>query len=60
MNPIDLTPIIKFSAEERPPAYAATVLIGAGAAQLAVEAMKSRAHDCLEKDRAKVEDCRAL
>ena len=43
----------KLAAEEGSPACAVVVLVGAGDAQLAVEAMKSGAHDCLEKDRAR-------
>ena len=42
----------KLVAEEGSPACAVVVLVGAGDAQLAVEAMKNGAHDCLEKDRA--------
>jgi signal transduction histidine kinase len=46
----------RLAAEEWPPAYAAVALIGAGDTRLAVEAMKSGAHGCLEKDRAKSEE----
>jgi hypothetical protein len=42
----------KLAAEEEAPACAVVMLVGAGDTQLAVEAMKSGAHDCLEKDRA--------
>ena len=45
--------IKKLAAEEGSPACAVVVLVGAGDAELAVEAMKSGAHECLEKDRAK-------
>src|SRR6266545_6058166 len=43
----------KLAAEEGAPACAVVVLVDAGDAQLVVEAMKSGAHDCLEKGRAK-------
>src|SRR5262245_16226513 len=43
----------KLAAEEGPPACAVVVLVDANDARLAVEAMKSGAHDCLEKSRAK-------
>src|SRR5262245_27182756 len=43
----------KLADEEGSPACAVVVLINAGDAQLAAEAMKSGAHDCLEKGRAK-------
>ena len=43
----------KLAAEEGSPTCAVVVLVGAGDAQLAVEAMKSGAHDCLEMDRAR-------
>jgi PAS domain S-box-containing protein len=43
----------KLAAEEEAPTCAVVVLVGAGDAQLAFEAMKSGAHDCLEKDRAR-------
>src|SRR5262249_35815359 len=46
----------KLAAEEEAPPCAAVVLVGSGDARLAVEAMKSGAHDCLEKDRAKGAD----
>ncbi len=42
----------RLAAEDGLPACAVVMLIDAGDAQLAVEAMKSGAHDCLEKDRA--------
>jgi PAS domain S-box-containing protein len=42
----------KLGAEEGSPTCAVIVLIDAGDARLAVEVMKSGAHDCLEKDRA--------
>jgi PAS domain S-box-containing protein len=48
----------KLAAEGEAPACAVVVLVGAGDARLAVEAMKSGAHDCLEKDRAKGSDLR--
>src|SRR5215470_12404665 len=43
----------KLAAEEGSSACAVVVLIGAGDARLAVEAMKIGANDCLEKDRAR-------
>src|SRR5262252_8627060 len=43
----------KLAAEEASPACAVVVLVDANDARLAVEAMKSGAHDCLEKGRAK-------
>jgi PAS domain S-box-containing protein len=43
----------KLAAEEGSPACAVVVLVDANEARLAVEAMKSGAHDCLEKHRAK-------
>src|SRR5215475_14455877 len=43
----------KLAAEEGPPACAVVVLVDANDARLAVEAMKSGAHDCLEKSRAR-------
>ncbi|HMB30148.1 MAG TPA: PAS domain S-box protein, partial [Blastocatellia bacterium] len=42
----------ELTAEEGGATCAVVALVGAGDAQLAVEAMKSGAHDCLEKDRA--------
>ena len=48
----------KLAAEEGAMACAVVVLVGAGDTQLAVEAMKSGAYDCLEKDRAKGEELR--
>jgi PAS domain S-box-containing protein len=42
----------KLAPEEGSPTCAVVVLVDAGDAQLAVEVMKSGAHDCLEKDRA--------
>jgi hypothetical protein len=42
----------RLAAEDGLPTCAVVMLVGAGDAQLAVEAMKSGAHDCLEKDRA--------
>ncbi len=48
----------QLAVEEGSPACATVVLVGAGDAQLAVEAMKSGAHDCLEKDRAGGEELR--
>src|SRR5262245_45983018 len=48
----------KLAAEEESPACAVVVLVDAGDARLAVESMKSGAHDCLEKDRAKGEELR--
>ena len=42
----------KLAPEEGSPTCAIVVLVDAGDARLAVEAMKSGAHDCLEKDRA--------
>ncbi|MGH9849136.1 MAG: response regulator, partial [Blastocatellia bacterium] len=42
----------RLAAEDGLPACPVVMLVGAGDAQLAVEAMKSGAHDCLEKDRA--------
>jgi PAS domain S-box-containing protein len=46
------------AAEEGAPACAVVVLVGAGDARLAIEAMKSGADDCLEKDRAGGEELR--
>jgi PAS domain S-box-containing protein len=46
----------KLAAEERAPACAVIVLVGAGDVRLAVEAMESGAHGCIEKDRAKGEE----
>jgi PAS domain S-box-containing protein len=43
----------KLAAEEEAPTCAVIVLVGAGDAQLAFEAMKIGAHECLEKHRAK-------
>ncbi len=43
----------KLAAEEWATSCAVVMLIGAGEAQLAVEAMNSGAHDCLEKGRAR-------
>jgi PAS domain S-box-containing protein len=43
----------KLAAEEGLPACAVVVLVDAGDARLTAEAMKSGAHDCLEKSRAK-------
>src|SRR5262249_52688328 len=43
----------KLAAEEGAPACGVVVLVDAGDMRLAVEAMKSGAHDCLEKGRAK-------
>jgi DNA-binding NarL/FixJ family response regulator len=51
MNALDA--LRKLSAEERSPACAVVVLVGAGDARLADEAMKSGAHECIEKGRAK-------
>src|SRR5262245_18027103 len=48
----------QLAAEEESPACAVVVLVDAGDARLAVESMKSGAHDCLEKDRAKGEELR--
>ncbi len=42
----------RLTAEDGLPDSAVVMLVGAGDAQLAVEAMKSGAHDCLEKNRA--------
>src|SRR5262245_60228159 len=42
----------KLADEEGSPACAVVVLVNAGDARLAAEAMKSGAHDCLEKGRA--------
>src|SRR5262245_14244498 len=42
----------EFTAEKGASTCAVVALVGAGDAQLAVEAMKSGAHDCLEKGRA--------
>src|SRR5215470_11975393 len=42
----------ELTAEEGAPTCAGVALVGAGDAQLAVEAMKRGAHDCLEKGRA--------
>jgi PAS domain S-box-containing protein len=42
----------ELTAEEGVSTYAVVALVGAGDTQLAVEAMKSGAHDCLEKGRA--------
>ena len=46
----------KLAAEEGAPACAVVVLVGAGDVRLAVEAMESGAHGCLEKDRARGEE----
>jgi PAS domain S-box-containing protein len=43
----------KLGAEEGPPACAVVVLVDAGDTRLAIEAMRSGAHDCLEKGRAR-------
>src|SRR5262245_29435410 len=43
----------KLGADEGLPACAIVVLVGSGDARLTAEAMKSGAHDCLEKRRAK-------
>src|SRR5262249_39004317 len=43
----------KLADEDEAQACAVVVLVGEGDARLAVEAMKSGAHDCLEKDRAR-------
>src|SRR5215813_2394548 len=43
----------RLAAEEGAPACGVVVLVDAGDLRLAVEAMKSGAHDCLEKGRAK-------
>jgi len=48
----------KLAAEEGAPACAVIVLVGAGDTQLAVEVMRSGAHDCLEKGRARGEELR--
>jgi PAS domain S-box-containing protein len=48
----------ELAAEEGSPACAVVVLVDAGDARLAVEAMKSGAHACLEKSRAREEDLR--
>src|SRR5262249_25792379 len=48
----------RLNAEDRSSACAVVAVVGEGAARLAVEAMKSGAHDCLEKDRAKGEELR--
>jgi PAS domain S-box-containing protein len=48
----------KLAAEEGPPTYAVVVLVNAGDAQLVVEAMKSGAHDCLEKGCARGRELR--
>jgi len=48
----------RLAAEEVAPACAVVVLVGAGDTRLAVEAMESGAHNCLEKDRAKGEELR--
>jgi len=48
----------ELAAEEESPACGVVVLVDAGDARLAVESMKSGAHDCLEKDRAKGEELR--
>lgn len=45
----------RLAAEDETPACAVVMLVGAGAAQLAVEAMKSGAHYCLEKNRVNEE-----
>jgi PAS domain S-box-containing protein len=42
----------ELAVDEGSPACAVVVLVDAGDAQLAVEAMRRGAHDCLEKDRA--------
>jgi PAS domain S-box-containing protein len=42
----------KLVAEDESPACAIIVLVGPGDTRLAVEAMKSGAHDCIEKNRA--------
>jgi DNA-binding NarL/FixJ family response regulator len=46
----------KLAAEEAQPACAVVVLVGAGDARLAGEAMESGAHGCLEKGRARGEE----
>jgi PAS domain S-box-containing protein len=51
MNALDA--LKKLSAEERSPACAVVVLVGAGDVRLADEAMKSGAHERIEKGRAK-------
>jgi FixJ family two-component response regulator len=48
----------KLAAEEEATDCAVVLLVGAGDAQLVVEAMKSGAHDCLEKGRAKEAELR--
>ncbi|MGH9766280.1 MAG: PAS domain S-box protein, partial [Blastocatellia bacterium] len=48
----------QLTAEDGSLACAVVVLVGAGGAQMAVEAMKSGAHDCLEKDRVQGEELR--
>ncbi|HEY6399962.1 MAG TPA: PAS domain S-box protein, partial [Blastocatellia bacterium] len=51
----------KLVAEEGSPPCAVVVLVDAGDARLTAEAMKSGAHDCLERDRAKgMELCHAV
>jgi K+-sensing histidine kinase KdpD/CheY-like chemotaxis protein len=46
----------KLAAEERAPACAVVVLVGAGDVRLATEAIESGAHCCLEKNRATGEE----
>jgi signal transduction histidine kinase/DNA-binding NarL/FixJ family response regulator len=46
----------KLAAEERVPACAVVVLVGAGDVRLATEAIESGAHCCLEKNRARGEE----
>src|SRR5262245_34100368 len=50
----------KLAAEEGSPACAVVVLVDATEVRFAVEAMKSGAHDCLEKDRAKGAELRRV
>jgi PAS domain S-box-containing protein len=47
-----LAALKKLAAEEEAPACAVVVLVGGGEVRLAVEAMESGAHCCLEKNRA--------
>jgi PAS domain S-box-containing protein len=49
----------KLAGEEGAPACAVVVLVDAGEAQLAVEVMKSGAHDCLDKGRARGAELRS-
>src|SRR5262245_17649273 len=50
----------KLAADDGAPACAVVVLIDAGDARLAAEAMKSGAHDCLEEGRAKGAELRRV